>query len=250
MDSRQMNKYSIILVTVIVSGMIICACSHHPWGTPAKEYEFLTGECLVSPELTLAHTELDSDGYFHFGFRLDLSNVHSKESDYSPYPYYHTPDNNLFSSFGSNSKMVEEEYNAIMNKLVAGLGNQGSHFSIVTILYSGGISFTADKPFAGHDAYDELSPYLHEIISPFNKEDKAGSYLDIPLDYDYLMEKGFGIKIPFDSSNVSKDDITFSIRIPVTVVNYLHWINDRITNPDAAVPFRKEELRCTFTIRM
>lgn len=118
MDSRQMNKYSIILVTVIVSGMIICACSHHPWGTPAKEYEFLTGECLVSPELTLAHTELDSDGYFHFGFRLDLSNVHSKESDYSPYPYYHTPDNNLFSSFGSNSKMVEEEYNAIMNKLV------------------------------------------------------------------------------------------------------------------------------------
>ena len=39
-----------------------------------------------------------------------------------------------------------------------------------------------------------------------------------------------------------------SLEIPVKVVMYLNWLDDRITDPNAPIPYREDVLRCEFTV--
>jgi hypothetical protein len=43
------------------------------------------------------------------------------------------------------------------------------------------------------------------------------------------------------------ETVTFELKIPVKVVMYLNWLNDKISDPDAPVPYEERELYCKFT---
>ena len=92
----------------------------------------------------------------------------------------------------------------------------GSNFSLVTILYNGGISLKADREFAGFQPGEDLGPALR----------CAGIWSD----YAFIDEH-----------------VTFDLEIPVRVVMYLGWLNDKLSNPAAPVPYKDEVLHCRFT---
>ena len=62
------------------------------------------------------------------------------------------------------------------------------------------------------------------------------------------MTYGTGIlfNIPLGDYEVVDEYVRFDLNIPVKVVYYLHWLNDRLTDPDAAVPYTDEVLHCSF----
>ena len=55
--------------------------------------------------------------------------------------------------------------------------------------------------------------------------------------------------IPTEDCELTEEEVTFELNIPVKVVMYLNWINDKLTDPDAPVPYKDEVLHCKFTTR-
>ena len=86
-------------------------------GTTGDIYlHMLTGECLNSTELT--YTIPDGKGqqvygnFFSFGFRFDAN---SQIEETSPRSWLHKvkPSDEIFDNFGTNKKIVKNEYEAI-----------------------------------------------------------------------------------------------------------------------------------------
>ena len=53
--------------------------------------------------------------------------------------------------------------------------------------------------------------------------------------------------IPMEQYQLTDEKVTFELNVPVKVVKYLTWLNDKITDPDAPVPYEEEVLHCRFT---
>ena len=53
--------------------------------------------------------------------------------------------------------------------------------------------------------------------------------------------------IPIGDHDLTEGTVNFELKIPVRVVGYLQWLNDRIKDPDAPVPYKEEILHCRFS---
>lgn len=233
----------------------------------------LTGECLNSTELKYTLPDgKDQQLYgdrFVFGFMLDV-NSHTEEDWALGYVQKIRPTDEIFDEFGSNQKTVRKEYDALYETYATYCGHgQYTDDGVTTLLYNGGISLTADKDFAGYSAGEDLG---HLITGPYdsgfsevvesnggvdpvistqsNIKSKLDPIFNIPLDY-ISMAGGFGIafNIPMGDCELTEEEVTFELNIPVKVVMYLNWINDKISNPEALVPYEDKVLHCTFTTR-
>lgn len=114
---------------------------------------------------------------------------------------------------------------------------------VVTILYNGGVSFVANKDFAGVPAGKDLSEII--VSDPYLTD--FGLYPGIPLDYKSMPGESVSFSVPLDDFTVVKEPVTFELNIPVKVVMYLRWLNDRLIDPSAPVPYKEEVLHCRFT---
>lgn len=231
----------------------------------------LPGECLASTELT--YYTPNSDGQqaesnrFKFGFTVNLSGHAVEKTDPRPVAlvYRDVPSAEMYDSFGPNRESVKNEFERVFEEFSRSYSEhfQTNGYSIVTILYNGGISLVADKEFAGHPAGEDLgslitcSPMYDSLVkesgedpvvsSAFNTPSQAGGLLDLPLDYVSLIGDSIGSSIPMDGHELVKEPVRLELNIPVKVVYYLAWLNKRISGIYAPVPCKDEVLHCSFT---
>lgn len=234
---------------------------------PARSFVFVGGECLSAPELNY-HVPDDEgqqvyDGnLFVFGFTLNLSDTQVERLSKRMFDrdYRIIPSQDLFRSFGGNRKPVEAEYEQVYASLMSSFQN----LELVTLAYDGGIRLTASRDFAGHAAGENLAPYLRPVYSEENAvfvkkgassllapsmTAEALSCLGLPMSFGCMPADGISFALPFNGCELVKETTTFELEIPVKVVLYLNWLNDRIGRPDAPVPYREEVLRCRFQTR-
>ena len=253
------------LLVLMFASQIVAACFAASGRWP-DNIEFLTGECLQNTEMTYVHRDWGvwkddlSKGVFYFFF--DINDIMTYKLDQvTPFTYHVSPPNDVFKSFGKNKKIVKEEYQAVFHTLEE-LYEEGSlvDISVSTILYKEGLSLVANKKFAQYPAGENLAKYLivpdslgsdFYMRSKYNSPEKYGKVLDIPLDYSYLLPcSTLALALPVTGTKVDWGNVTFELTIPVKVVNYLQWINDKISNSDAPVPYTEEVLYCTFTTKL
>lgn len=257
--------------------LILCACLVISCGKvlmPSADIcTLLTGECLESAELLYYTPESDGqqidNNRLIFGFSLDLTHHTKQRTDETVFAlkWRDIPSNDLFEKFGNNQNAIKEEFDNIFSDFSASFGERfhKQSYSIVTVLYNGGLSLTANKDFAGYPAgsnlasivtccpmYDNLVKESGEnpVIAPaYNTPANAGGFLGIPLDYICMLKDGVEFSIPIDNHQLVEESVTFNLEIPVKVVLYLTWLNDKRTNPNASVPYKEEVLHCTFTTK-
>jgi hypothetical protein len=267
-----MKKTRIFPVLLLVA-VFLTSCEWMWWinpGPPEPDNLFLTGECLGSTELIyIPYYASRDDDYleewkcFPFVFHLDTANVqrYKERPLFKSDPAFHIPSDELFKSFGKKS-FVKSDFFDSFDKIREGR----SYFEITTLLYNGGLSLTADVDFAGHPAGEELAPFIvsHPSVNhpsswtgvcstiepllsaPGNTKEKLSPILDIPLDYECLLESGIEIGLPVGDYTRVVERVTFTLKIPVRVVYYLQWLEDKHSNPNAPVPYKDEVLTCKF----
>lgn len=264
-----LSAKNLVILSVLTT---LCSCGEFGASTPCSTTSiFLPGECLASNELE--YNIPASDGQqvisnrFLFSFSLDLSG-HKVErtDDYQLALHWRdVPSDELFSKFGDNQNAVREEFERLYENFYHSFLSRfhKSDFSLVTILYNGGLTLRANKDFAGYPAGDNLEPLVtcwpswdsfvedsreDPVIGPgCNTPGNAAGFLGIPLEYKCMIDDGISFSIPMGEYELVKEPISFELVVPVKVVYYLQWINDRITNPAAPVPYLETEFHCNFT---
>lgn len=258
---------------VVCAALCLTSCGFTA-GTPeASTQTLLTGECLASTELSY-YTPLTSEqqvdrNRFLFGFTMDLSG-HSKErtdNKMMALNWRDVPSDEIFESFGADQKAVKNEFEKIYEEFSESYCTRfhRSKYSIVTILYAGGISLIANKDFAGYPAGEDLgslitcSPMYDNavkesgenpvIASAFNTPANAGGLLGIPMNYISMTEDAVGFSIPMGEHKLIDESVKFELKIPVKVVLYLTWLDNKLADPNAPVPYKDEVLHCTFTTK-
>ena len=62
-----------------------------------------------------------------------------------------------------------------------------------------------------------------------------------------MAEESISFSVPMGDFKVIAEPVTFELNIPVKIVMYLQWLNDKIADPNALVPYKEEVLYCRFT---
>ena len=257
-----------VLRNMIAASVALAATSCFmiaPTGTYVTSYKLIPGESLLGSELEYICLEdpTTADGRFVFSFNMDIDEgTYEKVSGKVYASSRQMPSDSLFSSLENRRKVKSEFkkiYDSFTESYIADFPEDVSKdgFDIMTLLYDGGMSLTADKEFAGYPAGWNLAPKItgtyyrgvgtDPIISHVNNtSDKSGGYLDIQMDYISMTQSYIGFSIPIDGMELTDETITFTLDIPVKVVMYLNWLDDRIDNPDAPVPYKDVVLHCRF----
>lgn len=258
-------KTKVLLGLVMLLSLTSCGWFFRGNNPDVYQY-FLPGECLASTELTFESSlnRVEKDRLI-FVFRPAISNYDVEEFKYDIHRYI--PSKGLLKTFGVNRGTVTEAYDNMFDKcysFISGKVDALSEFSVLTALYDGGLSLTADKDFAGIKAGENLAPMV--IGTPFNDyqidlwgkdtviaagcnlAENLGAVLDLPADYESLLEADqLAFSIPRGDYELTEETVNFELKIPVRVVMYLQWLNDRISDPDAPVPYKEEVLHCKFS---
>lgn len=257
MVSRFLNLR--LFARLIMAICLVSACNDLPWLTqhnpPPPEDTFLTGECFHSSDLT--YIQIPSDGeqrqlygnFFLFSFRVDFTDFTRKQfRSEGMQPYWTIPSSNIFSSFGDNSSLIENTFHNQRKQLKSGPFQKSSSVDVATILYNGGISLVGNKDFAGYSAGEDLSEHIVflEAQRKYLTSSEA-DFFDIPYEFEFMLGKYISFLIPTNGYELSKQGVSFKLEIPVKVVHYLTWLNDKITNDEALPPYSDEVLHCEFT---
>lgn len=257
---RYLRYISVLAVSLAISSCFMIA----PTGNPPHNYALLPGECLLSNELeyvTFEDVNIVRNGCYTLALKLDAADCHWEK--YHPDKnlggsYYLMPPNDIFTQFGKNKSKVKKAYEKLYHNFTESFRslNYSPHgYEIMTVLYDD-IKLIADKPFAGIPAGENLAHLIitddakrgyHLISSIYNRYDKAGTLLGIPLEYESLIESEYvSILIPVEDHEVIPTRITFEIEIPAKKVNLLNWLNAQIDDPDAPVPYEEITLHGKF----
>ena len=254
-------KYKLIII--VLASQILTGCFMYH-GSRENVVTVLTGECLQDTELTYIHVDQNNWEEWHSKglcfLTFDLTMKYKYEKDGTLHSYV-LPSDDIYKSFGKNKQKVQDTFMSVVKSCEEANRLEYSYFDITltTILYDGGLSLVADKDFAGYQAGEELAKYLTipntwymlmDKHSKYNTSEQMGRILDIPLEYSYLIPyKFFTLALPVSSGEITTEYVTFELKVPVKVVNYLEWINDKISNPQAPVPYKEEVLHCTFSTK-
>lgn len=257
------------ITLALLSTVILTSCEgalSNFGGAPAKEhtyYTFLPGECLASTEL-IAHVG-GNDSYkckpdYSFSFQLK-EKKEVKTSRTNNYEYYIVPSDEAYQSFGKNKKKVKEEYERLADEMLNHMHDDyvWSPHNIMTIIYDGGISLTANRSVLGQAKGENLihlfSTYApvddhrfkvldDDLVFP-NQSWLVNEVYGLPIDYFTMMECGISIHSKYGYKPATQN-VTLELKIPVKVVMFLTWLNDRMSNPDAPIPVKNDTLHCRF----
>lgn len=269
------KKLYTLVFALPLTALCFSSCGKIASYSPPREHMFVTGECLSDAELTyympddppVSETIYTDDAFF-FGFSLNLTDTQEERVGKGIIKNFRSvlrviPSDKLFKAFGNHRKAVKAEFENIYECLGNDRAGVVANWSTSTILYDGGIRLTASRDFAGHAAGENLGPYLIPmgseapwnwnektlISKPWNSSESISSVFGMPLDFGCMLEDGVSFALPFNGCELVEETTTFELEIPVKVVLYLNWLNDRIGRPDAPVPYREEVLRCRFQTR-
>lgn len=248
------------IIRILLGICFVCSatssCSWLGHTYEPRENLFITGESLTDTKLLYGRASPDSENEVIFNFRGSYRfecapDYNTKKTNYpseSHYQYWRVPSDELFDEFGSNESRIRSDFQKIRKSFM----NQ-EHPYVSTILYSGGLCFTADKEFAGHPAGSDLSPYIDHVQFGLTK-DQAEPYIHLPFDYQCMVSNFvyFDLLVPgygVTEARTPVPSVTFELKIPVRVVMYLTWLNDRISDEDAPMPYRDDTLSCSFTVK-
>lgn len=245
-----------------------------------NEISLIPGECLIDNNLQCIYSNSHRHGdeyLFRFAVNVDTEYEVIKSGVYfiSTYPiiHRHRPSDSFFNKFGNNSKKIKTEYDRIWQEL---------DISQSTLFYQEGISLTADKEFAGIPAGENLAQLIttitngdryhweqskHFYISPFDidKDNMLALYTSRVYyiygqsnnmdDYfaDDLIIKDvekrafFDLIIPAQDCSFVPETVQFKLEVPIKSAQYLNWLNDKLTNENAAMTWKDEVLTCSFS---
>jgi hypothetical protein len=217
---------------------------------------FLPGECFVGASIEYRAVKTN-DSRVYFPFYITNAN----DVVYEGYgkkrwgpgatkAVRFVPSDEVYAVFGENSEAVKSEFIKIFNEFDNYLSSDRSWNSeLFTILYNEGSStLTADKEFAGRQPGENLIDLMcNSKEDEYRMYDPVNSFFEIPLDYDYMLNSHFNLYINIESYDLVEDSVNFELKMPVKVVMYLNWLNDKISDPDAPVPYEERELYCKFT---
>jgi len=200
----------------------------------------------LDPEITPMDIDFNSR-VLRFFLKMDLDVAKESLSTYNGHctRYRFLPSDDVYDSFLSYAPAVRTEYNNVYNSIDFA---DWSNFSrVTTILYrKNTLSIIADAPFAGIAANDELKTKVFVGNNYFTDQ------LNIPgIDREpdtIALNHTIMLYIPVEDYNISISHVTFTLSMPVKVGMYLHWLEDRLTDPDAQMQYRDEALTCKFTI--
>ncbi|MCF0174460.1 MAG: hypothetical protein HUJ95_03875 [Bacteroidales bacterium] len=187
-------------------------------------------------------------GKYRFIFPLDLDYSNERTDDtVLQLNWRHVPTQEMYDAFGENAVSVKKAYEYVFesfSKLYKEkYPDYSDRYSVVTVLYNGGISLVANKEFAGVPAGKDLSGII--VPDPYTRN--FDLYPDIPLEYITMAEESISFSVPMGDFKVIAEPVTFELNIPVKIVMYLQWLNDKIADPNALVPYKEEVLYCRFT---
>lgn len=258
-------KTKVLSKTILISFLKllwipICAfCVSSCFGAgmaPPREVGLVTGECLKDTHLIHRDVGFDpgkqrgvsGSTSFVIGFDMSLEYVSKKRKLFL---YYVRPSNEAFRKFGWNEGKVRTEYDRILDKLPVYIGRDDVYG---TFLYNGGVVLTADKDFAGIPKGENLAE-LFQIKNDIKELDsirgEVKKRIGIPFECENMVSKyGFSLVVPKnDDYKMVRDQVSFTLKMPFRVVNYLQWINDKISDPTAPVPYSDTEFTCEFITR-
>lgn len=248
---------------IIIALLLLVSCSQAGTPDPLPPTVFLPGECLRSAELISHMSDKEGEqlvysGLYHFSLALDISYtvVQNNYDTHTIHPR-EIPADDCYQPFGERVNSVKQAYEEDFHRIAS--HNEG-YINIVTVLYNGGLSLVADKDFAGHRAGEELAPFIVQQVGtasghdrpeeclnlPLYSRNSAKEFLSIPLDYGCVLGKNIVFDIPVSGFKLKEERINFELSIPVKTVMYLHWIDAKLTDSDAPVPYQEDTLHCSF----
>ena len=226
-----------------------------PAATPDLDLHtsLIPGECLNSTELHCPKAG-PYEYLYEFWFKLDLNTVTEKlsrkQSQIHATSFRVVPSDTVFEQFGNNFSAVRKEYERVWAESI--------HKCETTIYKNGDITLLADKEFCGIPAGENLAGLIDKSsISPIpHLEDKMA----LPLPDGVIDSKAkslfgaydvdvFGLFIRYKGDGYERvnEAVNFSLSIPVRVVYYLTWLNDKLTDENAPMTWKDEVLTCTFS---
>ena len=252
-----MKKISILAVICALSGVVpfLAGCVQK---ADPSERGLLPGECLRSDSFRINYKIVKNKqlepAEFKFAFALDMA---------SEIKYYGGDDNyilrippmSVYDEFGERGEKIK---NIFENSLTEIFEKQPKFHGLgffATVFYDEGMTFTADKTFAGHPAGENLIPYC--IING-NNLDKDCTFIPasavyLPLgtrfEYKYMVPYrtmgDYNITFSCEGHEVVGEEVTFTWRIPVKVAMFLRWLDNQLEDPDAEMPFEERVLQGT-----
>lgn len=250
----------IAILFIIVQNLFSCYMIA-PTGKMVEYRTLLPGECLADTDLTynsnVTASSIICNGKYSFSFALNLNNYEVDKEEL--WVSRVIPSDELFKSYGGKS--VKKDYLKIYDACSEYADEYlpyYNYFTLITILYNGGISLVADKDFAGYQAGEDMGPYLtaisvgeeNPVVCPkYNTADYLGKFLNIPLEYTGILNDTPSFGIPVGDCQLTDETVRFELKIPVKVIRYLQWMNDKKNDPDAPVPYSEEVLICKFSTR-
>ncbi|MBO7117163.1 MAG: hypothetical protein J6V81_00625 [Bacteroidales bacterium] len=266
-----MDKFRLIMC-LSATILAVSSCGKMPSASQdAREITILPGECLNNNTLWHHLFEYHAQEYvlpyivnsqrnafgeleancMQFAFELDLDAEKENLHRCNKTEYRYRPTENVFSSFGESTKLVKEQYEVVYDSIKESPYWKGGTLCSTTIYYSGGLVIKADEDFAGVPAGENIASVAHVFYSP--EAFLAHSCIDILSDAgipeSYVpLTKGISIRIPTEGFEIIDRAVKLQFEIPVKVGLFLHYLNDRMSDPTATMQFRDEVLTCEFTM--
>ena len=235
----QKEKRVLSQVLLFLCLVMPVACNSFPPSEYAKGFSLIPGECLASTELTHCTLFYGNPYSYDLEMFLDLKMKNELMSDGDQVISYYVPDPDVYDEFGKNGRRVKKEYDEIRSAC------QYANYIYPTIYKTGQLRITADKPFAGIPAGEELPFEL------FNNFEQFPPLRDASLDFNYYKQAvgpNCVLRFPTDGREWKRETVHFHVELPVKVGLFLTYLNDRIQDPGADMQFRDEVLTCDFAV--
>ncbi|MBQ1167898.1 MAG: hypothetical protein II143_02250 [Bacteroidales bacterium] len=184
---------------------------------------------------------------FRFFLKMDLDVAKDTLKMYDTFctNFRYVPSSTIYQEFGENKDSIGDEYEEVYNSTDFVYPSYSCIYA--TILYKRNtLSIRANHIFAGTPAHEDFGSKVYVgIFSPHQQLPVTG--IRYEEDYVALGYRIF-IIIPVEDHQITNEAVSMTLEMPVKVGMYLHWLNDRISNPDAEMQYQDETLTCKFTI--
>jgi hypothetical protein len=236
----------IAIITFFSTAISLNSCSEIPAADPdILPFSLVPGECLNNTvvKCRYAGEAFGTEYRFVFDSDMSISLEHIKFGE-KKLPHHYTsiryvPSDSVFKQFGDNYSSVKKEYESTWD---------GIAHSETTVYLNDGFILTADKEFGGIPAGENLARLFG--VSPGQSCVPLSDNAIIPKDLAFRLDSPDVLLYRIDLNNYYepvKEDVRFSLSVPVRVVYYLTWLNDKLTDENASMTWKDEVLTCTFS---
>ena len=247
-------KQIALSISMIVAVLFAMLSIHSCTGLPSAYYDpqpfvFLPGECLTTTELHCSYAgprgeHYDTGQSYIFYFYSDMGTEGDKLEKFSRGATWRiVPSDSVFQQFGSNASAVKEEYDRIWYSIP---------YPETTIYLNGEPTLIADRDFGGLPAGSNLVVLLDRVSFGDSCVPMPDGVLPEPKGRCAFHPSSYGFTYRIDNTDyryerVDGEPVNFVLTVPVRVVYYLTWLNDKLTDENAPMTWKDVVLSHSFT---